>query len=436
MSPQTIPLETIEHTLDFLRDDLRALAKCALVCRALLPTCRTHLYRDISLTHEVVDGKTVETSRTKRFFQLVDADPDILLYVRALTLDYGQDIFQSPPMGARDAGRAWKYVLRRCFPSLRSLTLCYLTMSGLADLTAAITHFLPELESLSFRDLQVLEGPTDIGVPLSLITPWSTDEWVARGGAARSNLRAFSLVDLYNEVAALSKLVSLLGHYPQLDSLDIRPQMPLVDDLLSDPRHIISEFAPRLRHFGLLLRDITGDGAIPPEERERMERVLADLPQCRELRSLCVHYSCFSYYLSTMMAANPMLMPGEPPRPATPPQLSPFFLDTLCDVLSSTPGAPFPLLEELAIVLHNPLTWLGSWADGLDRLATLLVGERFPRFRRLEICASISALTRILYTDKGLEEARLQIREVKEGFLRPILKRFEEAGVEVDIKVT
>ncbi|OSD00113.1 hypothetical protein PYCCODRAFT_1479388 [Trametes coccinea BRFM310] len=451
MAPHMIPLETIEHTLHFLRDDLRTLAKCSLVCRALLPTCRTHLYRDISLTHQVVNYKTVETSRTELFFQIVDADPSILLYARTLTLDYGQDLFQSPAEGAREAGRAWKYVLRRCFPSLRSLTICYLTTSGLSDLTAAITHFLPELESLSFRDLQVLEGPTDFGAPLFVNAPWSTGEWVARGGPARSNLRAFSLVDLYNEVAGseLSELVSLLGHYPQLDSIDIRPQMPRPDDLTSDPRHLIAEFAPRLRHFGFLVGDITGDGAVSAEDRERMESILAALPRCRSLRSLCVHYSCLGYYLCTMMAITPTLMPGERSRPALPPQLSPFFLDAFCEVLSSTP-APFPLLEELVIVLHNPLTWLRNWADALDRLAGLLIGDwapgdgmvaeratRFPRFRRLEICAStISAMVRLMYDDNGLEDARMQIREVKEGFLRPILERFKEAGIEVDVKVT
>ncbi|KAL7280952.1 hypothetical protein ACG7TL_005901 [Trametes sanguinea] len=395
--------------------------------------------------------KTVETSRTELFFQIVDADPSILLYARTLTLDYGQDLFQSPAEGAREAGRAWKYVLRRCFPSLRSLTICYLTTSGLSDLTAAITHFLPELESLSFRDLQVLEGPTDFGAPLFVNAPWSTGEWVARGGPARSNLRAFSLVDLYNEVAGseLSELVSLLGHYPQLDSIDIRPQMPRPDDLTSDPRHLIAEFAPRLRHFGFLVGDITGDGAVSAEDRERMESILAALPRCRSLRSLCVHYSCLGYYLCTMMAITPTLMPGERSRPALPPQLSPFFLDAFCEVLSSTP-APFPLLEELVIVLHNPLTWLRNWADALDRLAGLLIGDwapgdgmvaeratRFPRFRRLEICAStISGMVRLMYDDNGLEDARMQIREVKEGFLRPILERFKEAGIEVDVKVT
>ncbi|KAJ2966410.1 hypothetical protein NUW54_g13816 [Trametes sanguinea] len=63
--------------------------------------------------------------------------------------------------------------------------------------------------------------------------------------------------------------------------------MPRPDDLTSDLRHLIAEFAPRLRHFGFLVRDITGDGAVLAEDRERMESILAALPQCHSLRSLC-----------------------------------------------------------------------------------------------------------------------------------------------------
>ncbi|KAI9063808.1 hypothetical protein FKP32DRAFT_1603342 [Trametes sanguinea] len=415
MVAHALPLETIEHTLDFLREDLRALAKCSLVCRALLPTCRTHLYRDIHLSHQIVNGKTVETPQTNRFFQMVDAEPDILLYVRKLTLDYGQYMSDSSLTvpSTRNASLAWQRVLRRTFPSLRDLTLCGLTMAGLRDHIMLITEILPELESLSFHDVQLLDDPTDYGVPLSVIAPELPEDWAPHGAAAQSKLRAFSLVEVSSKDTELPSLVPLLESYPHIDSVDIRPQLPYTDNSPGDPRLIIASFAPRLRHLGVLVYDITDDGEVPEENRERMESVLSDLPHCGSLRSLCVHYSCLGFCVFTMMSGTQL-------STLTPPPLRPLFLNKLCDVLSSNPP-PFPHLEELAIVLHNPLNWLKDWMDSLDRLSWVLIGERgaggapivegaarYPRFRRLEICASILELARLMYGDKGAEEAHMQ----------------------------
>ncbi|KAI9058286.1 hypothetical protein FKP32DRAFT_1680716 [Trametes sanguinea] len=446
MVPHTLPLETIEYTLGFLGEDFKTLAKCSLVCRAFLPTCQTHLYGDIRLSHKVVrDNETVETKRTKRFFKLADGNPDILLYVRNLTLDYGQDIFRHLPLRAISPSIAWKNVLRRRFSSLRSLTLCYLTMlDSLSYLTMIITGIYPKLESLSFHHVQVRHSSDFYGVQLSVETNWEPDVWVARGGAARSRLRAFRLVDAYDKSDELSALVSFLGNYRRLDSLDIRsqPELPGASLLPAYPRLSIAQFPSRLTRLGVLVHDVKRDGQIAQENRERMEAILSDLPRFRSLRSLCVHYSCIGFYLNKLKHSHQLY------ARRTAPSLNPFFLYTLCHVLSSTPD-PFPFLEELVIVLHNPLYWLRDWTDALDNLARVLIGgrvvpenallaegaTRYPRFRRLEICASISELVRLEYGDKGVEDVCKQVREVKEGFFRPFLQRFEDVGIEVDIKV-
>ncbi|KAL7280003.1 hypothetical protein ACG7TL_006416 [Trametes sanguinea] len=466
MVSRTLSLVIIEYILDFLRGDFKALGKCTLLCRGLLPICRTYLYEDISLSHQVVNAQSVETERTKQFFRLVDANPGILLYVRNLTLDYGHDNYHYPPVGAIDQGIAWKTVLRRQFSSLRSLTLSHLATSGsLCYLITIITGILPKLESLSFRHMRVFISPSLFGIQLSVETAWKPHVWVARGGARHSNLHAFSIVDVYNEADELSELVSFLGNYPGLVSLDIRPVLPQDSPLPAYPSLVASSFAPRsLRHFGVLVNDTTRDGMISMDNRtcvsvltvslqlidaiailtctgERMDAILSDLPQFSSLRSLCLHYSCIDFCLNTMVPYHQMCA-GR-----TAPQISPFFLYTLCRVLSSTPD-PFPFLEELVIALHSPLKWLKDWTDALDRLGRVLIGERvagnapiaeratrYRRFRRLEICAHISELVRFRFGDRGVEDVRMQIREVKEGFLQPFVKRLEETGIEVDIRV-
>ncbi|OSD07286.1 hypothetical protein PYCCODRAFT_1456176 [Trametes coccinea BRFM310] len=443
MVSRTLSLVIIEYILDFLRGDFKALGKCTLLCRGLLPICRTYLYEDISLSHQVVNAQSVETERTKQFFRLVDANPGILLYVRNLTLDYGHDNYHYPPVGAIDQGIAWKTVLRRQFSSLRSLTLSHLATSGsLCYLITIITGILPKLESLSFRHMRVFISPSLFGIPLSVETAWKPHVWVARGGARQSNLHAFSIVDVYNEADELSELVSFLGNYPALVSLDIRPVLPQDSPLPAYPSLVASSFAPRsLRHLGVLVNDTTRDGIISTDNRERMDAILSDLPQFSSLRSLCLHYSCIDFCLNTMVSYH-QLCAGR-----SAPQISPFFIYTLCRVLSSTPD-PFPFLEQLVIALHTPLKWLKDWTDALDCLGRVLIGERiagnapiaeraerYPKFRRLEICAHISELVRFRFGDRGVEDVRMQIREVKEGFLHPFLERLEEAGIEVDIRV-
>ncbi|KZT03525.1 uncharacterized protein LAESUDRAFT_335360 [Laetiporus sulphureus 93-53] len=72
-----LPLELHDCILDCLVDDRRALATCSLVCRAWLPTARSHLFHAVTLSG---------SAQGSRFQELVQQSPYIGRYVRKLAL--------------------------------------------------------------------------------------------------------------------------------------------------------------------------------------------------------------------------------------------------------------------------------------------------------------------------------------------------------------
>ena len=79
------PLEMEEMILDILGQDddgHSALRSCSLVCRAFLPICRKHIFRNIVLN----DCTVVPTATSHAFERLLRETPEIADYIR--TLDY------------------------------------------------------------------------------------------------------------------------------------------------------------------------------------------------------------------------------------------------------------------------------------------------------------------------------------------------------------
>ncbi|KAJ2962267.1 hypothetical protein NUW54_g14341 [Trametes sanguinea] len=72
-----IPLELTDCIIDFLHKDARALASCAIVCRAWTPAARFHLFRSIVLQDHTF---------TSSFQRLLRLSPDLGHYVRELTI--------------------------------------------------------------------------------------------------------------------------------------------------------------------------------------------------------------------------------------------------------------------------------------------------------------------------------------------------------------
>ena len=55
MTVPALPIELIEHIVTSLDKDLHTLACCALVCTALLPTCRKLLWSDVTIPIAATD---------------------------------------------------------------------------------------------------------------------------------------------------------------------------------------------------------------------------------------------------------------------------------------------------------------------------------------------------------------------------------------------
>ena len=72
----TLPGELIDQIIDHLHDDISSLQACCLTCRTWMPSARIHLFCDVLLT----------TERAAAFALLLDASPDISLFVKRLNI--------------------------------------------------------------------------------------------------------------------------------------------------------------------------------------------------------------------------------------------------------------------------------------------------------------------------------------------------------------
>ncbi|EDR09253.1 uncharacterized protein LACBIDRAFT_296734 [Laccaria bicolor S238N-H82] len=79
------PLETVKEIIDVLQDDLPSLKACSQTCQSLLPLCRQHIYRTISLTRHHARGHRSRMLKSLRL--LLDKNADIAHYVRNLVYE-------------------------------------------------------------------------------------------------------------------------------------------------------------------------------------------------------------------------------------------------------------------------------------------------------------------------------------------------------------
>ncbi|KAI0666907.1 hypothetical protein C8Q78DRAFT_1082788 [Trametes maxima] len=179
-----------------------------------------------------------------------------------------------------------------------------------------------------------------------------------------------------------------------------------------------------------------------------MERVLADLLRCGELRALTVYYDCSlatgeSIYYHTNDAGGNLPLTGVP---------LPFFLDALADVLdggSDSPGCapPFPLLARLTVVVFAPPGQLVKWEEAFGRLARALLAtdggaerartrvRRYPRFARLRVETRCLEVVAVLLGDARAREMRVRQEADGRELVRTLLEDFAQAGVEVEVVV-
>jgi hypothetical protein len=83
------PPEIVKEIIDALQDDLPALKACSQTCQSLLPLCRQHIYRTISLT--LCHDRGHRSRMLKSLRLLLDNNADIAHYVRNLVYRIGHN---------------------------------------------------------------------------------------------------------------------------------------------------------------------------------------------------------------------------------------------------------------------------------------------------------------------------------------------------------
>ena len=86
-NPQTdalLPPELIDQVIDYLHDDKQTLRSCSLLCRLFVPSARFHLFRTV----------VIKKDRDHAMSVLASMAPDLVLYIRNLTLENDGDTFK------------------------------------------------------------------------------------------------------------------------------------------------------------------------------------------------------------------------------------------------------------------------------------------------------------------------------------------------------
>ncbi|CDO73212.1 hypothetical protein BN946_scf185007.g267 [Trametes cinnabarina] len=139
-----VPLELTDYIIDFLHEDARTLASCAVVSRAWIPAARFHLFRSIVLRDDAFSSS---------FRRLLTLSPDLGYYVRDLTVARSvtvSEVFLPSKPAGPCINNALPQVLQQ-LPHLRSLTLAHVDLKNIANLSS-LHH--PALSSLSLSYCQ------------------------------------------------------------------------------------------------------------------------------------------------------------------------------------------------------------------------------------------------------------------------------------------
>ncbi|EIW58860.1 uncharacterized protein TRAVEDRAFT_48002 [Trametes versicolor FP-101664 SS1] len=435
MPTPPIPLETIEHSIGFLRGDIPSLAACSLTCHALLPISRVQLWHEVVLP---VQSDGSHSSRTETFIGVLNRNPAIAPYVRSLVLHPRE----SPGIQNVFFNRTALVTLSARLPAFRSLRLRRLAMESLYEVVTLIRD-LPHLETLDLDTVSLAR----MGLPAE----WPQERVTPTGGAgdgpppvwALRTLSLFGGAIHGGEIARLADFLERAREFlPGLNSVDFGcPMLPSGAGGAAVAPGIPS-FGPSLRHFGTIFCDIEDDMSLSVEGREHVERVISGLRRCGSLRSLHLQYDRRMPYLGSLLREKAF----GTPQPFTP---TPFFLEHLADVLSTPGPAPLPLLESILLVFYGPNSWLVGFEAAFARLADALVGDadgstrargvtearRYPRFSYLHVHTSFLGMLKMVSRegDPKVQEQRERQEAERVGLVVPMLAKFVRAGVRVEV---
>jgi hypothetical protein len=227
----SIPQELVDHILDHLFDDIPALLSCALVCRAWLPTCRLHLFSNVSLSvprpgdfltaleedlemmeeQEFAEGGPVGDPnfqvpvvhpKCRRLESLLGRNPEIAPYIHTLSISSGSPnfsgstsslIYDPADPSISEPTPPWIFTEPSLPPLLRRLTSlqnftftnqqAILRWDFLPTLLRKAVYGLLRSESLtcltlkywSFRDLDEFAGVLGVCGNLKALSLWSVN---------------------------------------------------------------------------------------------------------------------------------------------------------------------------------------------------------------------------------------------------------------------
>ncbi|KAI0334607.1 hypothetical protein GY45DRAFT_1120956 [Cubamyces sp. BRFM 1775] len=441
----TLPIETIENVIKFLDvdEDYRTIAACALMCHTFLPTCRTLLWRDVTIGKGKDSRVTVEVAR---LFGILKRNAESPLYVRSVNFGCGPGRYSV------------EFIVEFCafFPSLRSLTRRTLHDRAVSKLLALIDS-IPTLEELHLQDTYTSWAWADPMCPVSIDVYPSLNQitkLTSLSATARSrnqpHLRVVSMVRGHDiQSAWIRKAIATLEgsrHASSLRSFEIEASTT------DDSHHInpntlprVPSFAPQLTHLGFSLNQfVTMDHDINTiSSRANVERFCSDLKKCKALRSLRLYFDCACAYSMHARSKSFGWYRISPPVPVAEPQ---FFLDSLAAVLSTPGPPPCPDLERLSLVFYNPVDWLSGCGAAFARLAQACVDmddanpesvirRRYPKFASLDLRFMISSIVEPHPLMITLEEAKEQFVQDREKILLPMLAPFREGRITVDVTI-
>ncbi|KAI0703999.1 hypothetical protein C8Q76DRAFT_801778 [Earliella scabrosa] len=411
-----LPVELIERTLGFLKDDIVAINRAALTCKGLLPICRTLILSEVTVP--VLDGTVPQPRRQTRFLELIDTTPLLALYVRSLTIDMPPDGVYVPLWTAVNV---WEKL-----PNLRTLTFRRMGNGPNGNVPLRLSN-LPLLETLVLDDisgsiLREIARARGTPKPPSPLMHIHSGVRLRRLCITGGNFSPSLLVDLADDMLKN-------GTHAFLESVDLQWSYLYAEPSIRPLRawaKIFVALGPQLRHCGL---SIACDRDTPTDIRA----IYASLLPCTNLRSLTIRNS-----RSFAPKREPIPLDADTGFA---------FLHQLADLLhvGRTRPVPFTHLERLQLNwtsgLDLPIPALARASAALARALAMMDegGHRlYPVFRKLDVRAYVrmggygsAQDASSVETDEPLQETLRLVREtLKEG-----LGEVEHEGVRLEIVV-
>ncbi|KAI0704120.1 hypothetical protein C8Q76DRAFT_753750 [Earliella scabrosa] len=413
-----LPLETTEHILGFLCDDMPTLTRCALLCHTVLPTCRRHIWRKVSLPVVCITDRsrwiyipedqqiTSQLPSMTRFLAAIDSNPDLASYVRSLTLEWRVP-HDGVPMPDWDTVKVWDKL-----PNLRALTfrrMVFPSLHILLPLSKALS-----LETLVLEDVFCALSLSDILNP----KPPAPADSVSTSCHGASTLKCLSIrgndedsiVELVDALVEQNMHVSLQELALGWDSYVMRETNA---EVIRASARVYASLGTQLRRCGVQVPAAAKD----PSD---IYATLDSLRPCGALKLLSIR-------------APRLTVASSNGRPFT-------FLEALAKLLASSDSPPFPQLEELTIYWSRSTDEFPGGADACALIRDALLPEtnrkQYPFLRLLKVHSHMDGFWSDSYRRRvSPEEIREAVR-AEEVMLNKGLGAIRAAGTRLEVVVT